>query len=136
MSAKGKVFWFDMGPWPFHCALATDEKAFNREMKRLKVADTPFQASGHAVATAHWIAREGKAVIGMIALVPDKHCSKPLLAARVAHEALHLVQALRAHINAGEELGDETEAYLVQYIVCRCLDVLWDTGLVPGVRAD
>ena len=131
----GKVHWFDMGPWPFHCALATGPKAFAREMKRLKVDGPPFQATPQAMATAHWIVREGKAAIGMIAMAPDPGGSKVLEAARVAHEALHLVQALRCHINAGEPLDDESEAYLVQYITGRCLGVLWGTGLVPAVQA-
>lgn len=120
---RADIFYFDMGPWPFYCGVVISPAAWSREMKRLKVPDHPFMASGHAVATAHWITRPDKAAIGMIALdLPNKKLPPDLLAGRVAHEAVHLLHRLQEWINQGEGLGDEAEAYLVGYIVRNCMN--------------
>lgn len=117
-----RLVYFDMGPWPFYCGVVTCRAAWKREMKRLKVSH-PFMANDHAVATAHWITRPGKATIALIALeLPKDKLPLDLLAARIAHEAVHVLHRLQEWVNGGEQLGDEAEAYLGGYIVRGCLN--------------
>jgi len=52
---------------------------------------------------------------------------KEVVAALFAHEAVHVVQYIKEYYSPNDELGAETEAYLVQFIVQSALEFLWNT---------
>jgi hypothetical protein len=123
------IAYFNMGPWPLFFGLATSAKAFAREMKRLKVDGRSFQATDRANATMHWIERDGKEAIAIIAFpLPTKGASNEQIAGLVAHEACHVVQQMCDAFNQGDKLGYEAEAYLIQHITQSCLQILLKTN--------
>jgi hypothetical protein len=135
------VAYFEMGPWPFYCALATSEAEFAAEMARIGVVEWCYLKNSSCQASTGWFALPGDAGLAIISVpLRRRGRSREQLAALVAHEALHVVQMLADRINDGERLGDEAEAHLIQHIVQECLTVLWNTGrdlrkAPPGVRA-
>lgn len=125
------MHYFNMGPWPVYVGFTTNRKAWKREMKRLGVKPRPpmILDDAHAVATTRHFALEGRPALVLITAQPvSRDVSWEAYAAIMAHEALHAVQYIRDVVNQGEQLGHETEAYLVQYITQSCLQIAYDTG--------
>jgi len=115
----GKVHYFHMGAYPVYLGFCTDPAAFAKEVKRLKVdADTPFLVRASAKATLHAFERKGE--LNFIVCMDPKGITQEQIAALLAHEAVHAAQMLWEHIGETRP-GEEAEAYLVQYIVQRCL---------------
>lgn len=122
------MHWLNMGPWPVYLGFTTSRKAFKAEMKRLGVKEhRPFVGKNGEAAT-HVMVLNGATIIIVTVKKPTKkglpwECKAGL----IAHEATHVVQYIRekVHGSTGETLGDETEAYLVQYIVEDFLQVMY-----------
>lgn len=115
-----------MGPWPYFVGFTTDEEAFQRELRRLKIR-TPTQAvNDRANATTHFLVRDGGSSAAIIVMPkPTRQMSREQYAALVAHEAVHVLQDMREGLG---KLGEEAEAYIVQGIVQESLQVAWRTG--------
>lgn len=117
---KPCVRYFNMGPWPVCVGFTQDPRAFAREMKRMKIGDPPsFVASDHANATMHSFERHGRDLAIIITLPKTKH-SYAQIAALLAHEAVHVAQAMWDWLGESAP-GKEAEAYLVQHILQGCL---------------
>lgn len=131
-----KVHYLHPGPFPVHIGFTTDERAFNREVRRLGIeGDVPFLASEIASATTHYFRNSHGSLCCIITMPPygdDK--SREQYAALLAHEALHVVQQMR-ELNAGDPFDRETEAYLLQMIVQDCLQIAWGSNNVRNVEA-
>lgn len=131
-----KVHYLHPGPFPVHIGFTTCPKAFNREVKRLKIeGDVSFLASDHASATTHYFRNDASSLCCIIAMPPQtKDKSREQYASLLAHEALHVVQEMR-DLNGGEPFDRETEAYLLQMIVQDCLQIAWKSGKTRQIEA-
>ena len=120
------IRYLHTGPWPVYIGFTTCEKAFAAEMKRLKVTGINFLGSDRANATMHTLENRGTLcfIITAQPFQPRK-VSKEVYAALIAHEAIHIIQAMQEELARGESLGSEAEAYLVQQIVQECLQDAW-----------
>lgn len=116
------VEYFHMGP--FHCfvGFTLSPEAYTKELNRLCIK--PDEHDNFTLdedgACTHLFTHKGylTAIITMGGLSKGRDFAQ--IAALIAHEACHVVQALWRH--SGETRpGDEAEAYLVQYISQRCL---------------
>lgn len=113
------TMWCDRGlvRCSFYYGLATTEKDYHAELRRMKVAEkhwAPFISNAQSDATVHWLAntKEGKpAAIVCIRVTPGRTGLE--IAGLLVHEAVHLWQAFRKDI--GElEPSSEFEAYSIQ----------------------
>lgn len=112
-----------MGPWPTQVGLCTDPADWLRFLKRHGLDPAMPMLTGNA--TTHDIYNE-KTYDQMVIIAIGKYKShrREVVAGLIAHEALHVVEFMR-HLQNGETLGSEAEAYLVQHITLHCLDKLW-----------
>lgn len=125
--AKG-IRYLNMGPWPGFIGLVFDEKAFQAEMKRLKLPrEVKMLSHSRAGATLHEFVSPTGTCVWMLALGPVKGRSKEQIAGLVAHEAVHIIQFMSAELG---DLGKEGEAYLVQMVVQEALRILWKSNKV------
>lgn len=132
---KDIVRYLNLGPWPIFVGFTTSEKAFAKELKRLKVdEDCHFIARARANATTHYFESAGKWVVIITMQPMTKGITREQYAALLAHEAMHVVQQIRRELNNDSHLGDEAEAYLMQQIVQDCLQVAWDSSKVRAVH--
>lgn len=115
-----KIKYLPMGPWPVHVGFTTSPKRFAKEMRRLGIEDVSHLAHEQAGATTHSFEHED-ALCCIITALPIKKLDAIDYAAMIAHEAVHVVQAMREALSADDPLGSEAEAYLVQHIVRRCV---------------
>jgi hypothetical protein len=121
-----KVYYMNTGPWPYFIGFTTDQDAFKREMRRLKVKEpVSFFASANAAATTHSFTSGGTAMAIVCIAPPSRKQSKEQYAALIAHEATHVVQDMRENLG---DLGREAEAYLVQQVVQEALQIAWRTN--------
>lgn len=120
------IRYFNLGPWPAYCGFTTSEKAFQKEMKRLKIENVDFLGRAHANATTHIFTNKGSLCF-LITCQPfnRRQQSKEMYAALIAHEAVHVIQEMQKELARGETLGSEAEAYLVQQIVQESLQDAW-----------
>lgn len=128
--SKG-IRYFNMGAWPVYCGFTTDEKAFQKELKRLGIENGPLGVSDRANATAHFLECKGTLCF-IIAAQPfnARKMSREQYAALVAHEAVHIVQWMKEELSPSENMGKEAEAYLVQQIVQESLQSAWGSTKV------
>ncbi len=125
--AKG-VKYLNMGPWPGFIGLVFDDKAFQAEMKRLECPrEIKMLAHERAGATLHEFVSPMGSCVWLLALGSVKGRTKEQIAGLVAHEAVHIIQFMRAELG---DLGKEGEAYLVQMIVQEALQHLWKSSKV------
>lgn len=128
-----RVHYLNTGPWPYYIGFTTEEGAFQREMKRLRVRDAgPGVRSGSNAATHHLVS-DSTAMAIIVMCPPSRKASKEQYASLLAHEAVHVVQEMRVKLG---DLGNEAEAYLVQQIVQEGLQVAWKTGRTTKKRPD
>lgn len=104
---------------PLFIGLCTDEKDFQRALKKLKIPknDQPdFLTSEHANATVHFFTRQGKEVaIVCIHKKQPKGITRIQIDCLLVHEAVHIWQEIRERI--GERNPSyEFEAYSIQSI--------------------
>lgn len=126
MTDKAHINYFNMGPWPVYVGFTTSEKAFKREMKRLKVDGVPFIMNDHSNASAHYLTHEGDLTV-IITMQPVGDRPVEQVAGLIAHEAVHVAQELWDNIGERNP-GREAEAYLVQMITQCCLQDALKTG--------
>lgn len=101
---------------PAHVALCLDQKAFDREMKRLGVHDpNPFLTPGFGGKT-HWFESDGylTAIVTLDAARAAK-LSTEVVYGLLVHEAVHVWQAICRNIGETKPSA-EFEAYSVQSI--------------------
>jgi hypothetical protein len=129
-SEDAHIIYLPMGQWPVFVGFTTNAKAFRREVKRLGVKErVGFTARAGADATTHFFDKDGASLCCIIVMPKRGTRSHSQYAALVAHEALHVVQAMHRQLNSGEPFGDEADAYLIQSIVQNCLQEAFDEGL-------
>jgi hypothetical protein len=124
--SKERIHYLNLGPWPGFVGFTMSDDAFQREMRRLKIANPgSSMANERSNATTHFLSNHGTS-LAIICMEPmSRKRSKEQYAALLAHEATHVVQQMRDDLG---ELGREAEAYLVQQIVQVCLEIAWKTG--------
>jgi hypothetical protein len=118
-----RVAYFDVGQWPIHVGFTTDEKAFKREIKRLKCGDVKFLLNDHSSATTHFLTGDKGGYCAIICLGECDGFELSQIAGLIAHEATHVAQQLWRRIGE-QDVGDETEAYFIQLITQCCLNEL------------
>lgn len=128
---KPCIDYFNMGQWPVYVGFSTSQKAFRKEMKRLKIKDVSFVARETADATTHFLTR-GSEFTFIITMPPRRKRSYSQYAALVAHEAVHVAQYMQECLNHSEPFGKEADAYLVQHIVQHCLQIAFKENLVKS----
>jgi ribosomal protein L30E len=122
---RSRIHYLNTGPWPWYIGFTTDEAAFQREMKRLRVKEAgPGVKAGSDAATHHLVNGSTNMTI-IVMCPPSRKASKEQYASLLAHEAVHVVQGMREKLG---ELGSEAEAYMVQQIVQEGLQTAWNTG--------
>lgn len=102
---------------PIHFALCRDEKAFNKEMKRLKVPKEerpPFLVEG-SHATVHHFENQDDGRISIVCLGTTKGRTREQVYGLLVHEAVHIWQEVRKLINE-KSPSSEFEAYAIQNI--------------------
>lgn len=110
------IRYFHMGQWPCYVGFTTDEKAFEAEMKRLRVDDPPpFISNEHSHATTHFLYNRDMLTV-IVTIRRQKKRMKEQIAALIAHEAAHVMQEMERQFYANGRFDNETEAYLVQYL--------------------
>jgi hypothetical protein len=116
------------GPWPVFIGVATDPKAFQRELDRLGVTqEVSFLGRATADATTHHLISPGGQQVHIITIGKTKGRTREQVAGLVAHEAMHVIQNMQDDLARGERLGMEAEAYLMQMIVQECLQMVWSS---------
>ncbi|MBB5443275.1 MULTISPECIES: hypothetical protein [unclassified Paraburkholderia] len=103
---------------PCHLALCVDERAYRREMRRLKIDEhPPFTINGKP-ATAHWFNhQQGGQNLAIVCVDRETLADRTgtQIAALLVHEAVHVFQNICEHL--GEESPSrEFEAYSIQRI--------------------
>lgn len=103
-----------------HLALCLTEKQFHQKLKELKLPEKdypPFLGSWHSHATTHFLVNEaGKSAAAIVCLGDMKEYDYAEIAALIAHEAVHVWQAVRETLGE-KEPSSEFEAYSVQNIL-------------------
>lgn len=126
-----RVEWMHPGQWPVYIGFTTSEDAFKRAMRRMRVpaAQAPHWINPGASATTHTFEQSGKNLCFIICIGPHgRQVSREQYAALIAHEALHVVQAMNREFSPQGRFDDESEAYLLQYIVQHCLQHAWKSN--------
>lgn len=100
-------------PSPY-IGICISEKAFKKELKRLKVPDdVPWIKTPQADATLHWLVKEGR-LTGIVCLRVRKGIEHNQIVSLLVHESVHIWQEIRTSIG---ELNPsaEFEAYTIQH---------------------
>lgn len=115
--------WFDMGPIPIYFGVCFSEAAFEREMKRLHLKDSPEFLSKDAA--CHYLTNPEQQDAVIIAFDPAKvrGKSQAQIAAILAHEASHCADFAIESMGDAEPSG-EMRAYLVQHFTQSALAAL------------
>lgn len=103
----------------YHYCLCMSESGFHAELRRMKLPEhrwSTFLGTG-AHATTHHFEHRGK-MIAIVCLNADLAKEKAgfQIASLLVHEAVHIWQRHAAFIGAGNDHGDEEEAYAIQNI--------------------
>lgn len=135
-----EMIWLNMGQWPCYFGFTTSELAFKKVMKRLN-ADANDWISLGANATTHFLTKDGDNYKGqentyIICIHPFKQgkVTREQYAAMIAHEVMHVIQSISRDYSQGRSLGDESEAYLMQYMVQEILQYTWRTNRSKSIR--
>lgn len=107
---------------PYHIGLCVTEKAFQAEMRRLRVPrkNWPEWIGGtRSDATAHFFESDEQRLLAIVCIRPDKKLSREQTYALLAHEAVHVWQAIKEEIHE-KTPSDEFEAWSIQSI---CLEL-------------
>lgn len=109
-----------VSPMPF--ALCLDEKAFHKELKRLRVPvrDWPPMITNGADATTHFL-ESSEQECAIVCLGAHKGRSAAEVNALLVHEAVHLWQEIRRLLGE-KEPSSEFEAYSIQSISLSLMD--------------
>lgn len=112
--------YFDAGAWPIYIGFTRSEAEFIKELKRLKVPNEHIGSFCKGGAAMHTLESENGGLTCIITLHEWKGYELAQVAAMVAHEAVHVAQALWEHIGEREP-GKEAEAYFIQWLTQCCL---------------
>ncbi len=118
-----KTFWVKCPLFPtFYYGFCPSEKAWYHEFKRLGKKDIPTypKADGHAFFFNSNYA-EVKGDCALVTLSNAEGKDPIVIAGLLVHEAVHVKQRILRSIGE-DNVGDETEAYLLQTI---SQDLLW-----------
>lgn len=120
-----KITWLDRAlvVSPYYYTLCTTPKRFKKVLVHLKVpADVrpEFLKTDHADATVHFFESEEK-LCAVLCMPRAKDKAPEQIAGLIAHEAVHLWQAVRDAIGE-KHPSSEFEAYSVQAITQRWLE--------------
>jgi hypothetical protein len=121
------IEYLPLGPYPGYVGFTTSPRAFQRELRRLKIRESVSFVNAGAGATTHFLERDGQTTTIIAIPPPSKDRPFEQYAGLVAHEAMHAVQEIWRGMGE-KEPGDECEAYLLQMIVQSCLQVAYKTG--------
>lgn len=121
--SKPFIKYFDTGSWPVAIGFTSDEAAFFKEMKRIKLEDRiEFVVSGKGAST-HILTTDGTRVI--IITLKRKTCpNRASEAALVAHEAFHAWEWVCEKMGNEHPRGEHA-AYAIQWITYNILEELW-----------
>lgn len=117
-----KVKWLDGGFLPIYFCFCPSEKAWDREMKRLKIKDEPYPTTNGRCTT--FFNLEGDVHDCIFVTIDSgiaKKFSRVQIEGVIIHEAVHVYQ--EALKSMGEEKpGIEMEAYSIQGIAMQLLN--------------
>lgn len=118
-SKQSGLEWLDRSllTSPYCYALCLSEKAFNAEMKRLKVSEPGrWLKNTHCGATIHYFEKGASAgLCAIVCLNPAHDVAREQVYALLVHESVHLWRAIKDHL--GEDApASEEEAYAIQRI--------------------
>lgn len=119
-----RMHYFDMAMFPMYFGFTTSEKAFQREMRRLKVASPPKWVSDGAGATTHMLDNERRNSLCIVCIDLRGSHSKAATCGLLAHEAVHVYQQLLQETGE-KQPGIEFEAYTIQYITQCMISVVF-----------
>jgi len=123
------IHWMHTGQWPCYIGFTTSSEAFDKCMKRMKVHDAgPWIIPGSHATTHELVKSDGQMTLLICINRPSRKQSKEQYAALVAHEALHVVQAVEERFYNRDRMDRENASYLLQYIVQHCLQHAWVTN--------
>lgn len=118
-----KPFWIKCPLFPaFYYGFCPSEKAWYKEFKRIGYGTVPTYSKMDG--NTFFFDSDYADVKGNCALVTINNAKDKegiLIAALLAHEAVHIKQAILRSVGE-DNVGDETEAYLVQRIA---QDLMW-----------
>jgi hypothetical protein len=120
--AKAHIKYFNVGAWPVYFGFSHEPKKWKKEAKRLGLKNNFFTSKG-AQATTHIMTRHGVTTI-VVCLKMNKRYSRNQLTAMIAHEAVHVWEAVIAAMH-GTNPGDEVAAYAIQWATCVMADEVW-----------
>lgn len=112
-SAKDRVVWCNRGHMPLHYGFCPSEKAWKREMARLKISPVPPYPATHGSCT-HLENTKGHKELCLVTVSAERRTGVEKVGI-IFHEAVHVWQALRRTIGEREP-SVEFEAYTVQSI--------------------
>ena len=111
---------------PYSYGLCRTEKAFHKEMKRLRVPRDQwpgFMGSDVANAAVHFFEQGEGGLLAIVCLGSTKGRSKTEVHGILIHEAVHIWQAIRRTLGE-DQPSDEFEAYSVQTIAQKLIEAL------------
>ena len=118
---KSAIKWCDRAliESKYFFGLATNERDFNRELKRLNVKRDkwPRFISERANATTYFLEHpKSGGQLAIVCLGESTGATGIQVAALLVHEAVHIWQAHTVEIGSFNDHGDEEEAYAIQAI--------------------
>lgn len=118
-----KVKWLNrtmlLGPY---LAVCTSEKEFRAALKHVKCRDNPpFISNEQSHATCHFMRKDCGDLICILAVKGAEEQSPAVVAALMAHEAVHIWKTLLDDIGEANP-GEEIEAYGIQALTLALTD--------------
>lgn len=113
--SKNHVYWCDLGFLPGRIGFCPSEKAWDREMAKIKSQDMRYPAESHG--NCSWWHSETDVLV-LITVGPhvDKGINPAAIVGIIAHECMHAWRQLREFIGEAEP-SPEFEAYVMQALV-------------------
>lgn len=124
MPRKPPITYLNGVLFPVFVGVCFSESDYLAEMKRMGVAN-PIDFHSSAASMKSFTLKGKLTLIVCFDPVRHRALHRPQVAALVAHEAVHVSDAIFRHVGE-EHPGDETRAYLVQYIVQETMYLLND----------
>lgn len=119
------LHYVNLGPWPGYVGATSCEEHFKSEMERLGIEEKfDWLSREGADACTHTFRSKSGSMMNIVTIRPQRKTSPEAYAAMIAHECLHIIQRMREEFNQDKPLGDESEAYLLQYLVQECLQII------------
>jgi len=115
------IVYFEMGQWPLQVGFTMDPKAYDAELERIRVhPDVRPEFPSNEAHASFFPHPEGGELTCIVAMASDLDRTDPEVIGLIAHECMHIVQELWKFIGETNP-GDETEAYLLGYLVQLCV---------------